>query len=44
MNFAGDERKVHLGDRDLMDMVAGGQLKGEITIPGYGIKILKRPG
>ena len=42
MNFAGDEKKVDLGDADLVDLVNGGEVKGEVVIPGYGVKILKR--
>ena len=43
MNFAGDQRTVDLGDEELTDMIDGGQVKGEITLPAYGLRILKRP-
>ena len=43
MNFAGDQRTVDLGDEELTDMIDGGQVQGEITLPAYGLRILKRP-
>lgn len=42
MNFADDEKTVDLGDEELEDMINGGQVKGEVTLPGYGLRILKR--
>ncbi|MFY9425477.1 MAG: beta-galactosidase [Caldicoprobacterales bacterium] len=43
MNFAGDQRTVDLGDEELTDMIDGGQVQGEIKLPAYGLRILKRP-
>lgn len=42
MNFADEEKLVDLGDTDFVDMIDGGEVKGEVTLPGYGIRILKR--
>ncbi len=42
MNFASYQRTVDLGDEELLDMVDGRKVKGEVILPGYGLKILKR--
>ncbi len=42
MNFTQEEKVIGLDDRDYFDLVADKMVKGEIKLPGYGVKILKR--
>ena len=42
MNFSPEERKVILPDESFTDMLEGNKVEGEITLPGYGVRILER--
>ena len=42
MNFTQEEKVIGLDDRDYFDLVADKIIEGEIKLPGYGVKILKR--
>ena len=42
MNFLPAGSSVDLGNEDLEDLIDGGTLRGRITLPGFGSKVLKR--
>lgn len=42
MNFLPVENAVDLGNGGLEDLIDGGTLRGTITLPGFGSKVLKR--
>jgi len=42
MNFSSEERKVNLPNESFMDMLNGNKVEGEITLSGYGVRILAR--
>ena len=42
MNFLPGENSVDLGNDDLEDLIDGGTLRGSVTLPGFGSKVLKR--
>jgi beta-galactosidase len=42
MNFTQEEKTVELDEKEYIDLLEGETLNRKITVPGYGVKILKR--
>jgi len=42
MNFTDDTQSVDLGDATLTDMVGGERVSGEITLPAFASRVLRR--
>jgi beta-galactosidase len=42
LNFAPDERRVGLGGAEFVDLVTGEELAREVTLAGYGSRVLER--
>ncbi|RLL89615.1 beta-galactosidase [Petrotoga sp. HKA.pet.4.5] len=42
MNFTQEEKTIELDEKEYIDLLEGETLDRKITVPGYGVKILKR--
>ena len=42
MNFSPEEKKVKLPEGSFIDLLDGNKVEGEITLSGYGVRILER--
>lgn len=43
MNFQTEEQQIQLGSTAYSEMMSGSSVSGELSLPGYGVKVLRRP-